>query len=75
MEIRTGALRSPTWTRTRNPSITSRSAVASSPATKKAIEVGRQKLSDSLNTQPRLEPMPPIDDETQVFVPRDQLRR
>ncbi|MBY4273587.1 hypothetical protein HQO27_08070 [Rhodococcus fascians] len=51
------------------------SAVASSPATKKAIEVGRQKLSDSLNTQPRLEPMKPVDNEDQVFVPRDQLRR
>ncbi|MCC8927274.1 hypothetical protein [Rhodococcus sp. I2R] len=49
--------------------------VASSPATKKIIEVSRQKLSDSLNTQPRLEPMKPIDDETQLYVPQDQLRR
>ncbi|OLT32074.1 hypothetical protein C5142_00540 [Rhodococcus sp. BGS-1C] len=49
--------------------------VASSPATKKIIEVSRQKLSDSLNTQPRLEPMKPIDDETQLYIPQDQLRR
>ncbi|MGB2948757.1 MAG: hypothetical protein WBB62_10620 [Rhodococcus sp. (in: high G+C Gram-positive bacteria)] len=49
--------------------------VASSPATKKIIEVSRQKLSDSLNTQPRLEPMKPIDDETQLYIPQDQLRK
>ncbi|AMY18482.1 hypothetical protein R4172_14570 [Rhodococcus kroppenstedtii] len=47
-------------------------AVASSPATKKIVTAGRQKLSDSLNTQPKLEPMKQYDD-TQVFVPRDQL--
>ena len=50
-------------------------AVATSPATKKVIEVGRQKLSDSLNTQPRLEPMKPIDEKTTILVPQDQLRR
>ncbi|NIL78694.1 hypothetical protein [Rhodococcus sp. B10] len=50
-------------------------AVAGSPATKKVIEVIRQKLSDSLNTQPRLEPMKPIDDETQLYIPQDQLRK
>ncbi|RVW04877.1 hypothetical protein [Rhodococcus spongiicola] len=50
-------------------------AVATSPATKKVVEVGRQKLSDSLNTQPRLEPMKPIDETTTVLVPHDRLRR
>ncbi|PTR32064.1 hypothetical protein C8K36_1011110 [Rhodococcus sp. OK519] len=50
-------------------------AVATSPATKKAIEVGRQKLSDSLSTQPKLEPMKPIDEQTTILVPQDQLRR
>ena len=50
-------------------------AVATSPATKKVIEVGRQKLSDSLNTQPRLEPMKPLDEKTTILVPQDQVRR
>lgn len=50
-------------------------AVAGSPATKKVIEVGRQKLSDSLNTQPKLEPMKPIDEDTQLYIPQDQLRK
>ena len=49
--------------------------MATSPATKKAIEVGRQKLSDSLSTQPKLEPMKPIDEQTTILVPQDQLRR
>ncbi|KAA0023180.1 hypothetical protein [Antrihabitans cavernicola] len=49
--------------------------VATSPATRKIVDAGRQKLSDSLSTQPKLEPMRPIDDETTVFVPHDQLRR
>ncbi|RVW05555.1 hypothetical protein [Rhodococcus xishaensis] len=50
-------------------------AVATSPATKKVVEAGRQKLSDSLNTQPRLEPMKPIDERTTILVPHDRLRR
>lgn len=49
--------------------------VAGSPATKKVIEVSRQKLSDSLNTQPRLEPMKPVDDEDQLYIPQEQLRK
>lgn len=48
-------------------------AIVESPATKKAIEVGRQKLSDSLNPQPKLEPLEPIDKDTQLYVPRDRL--
>ncbi|WP_027499992.1 hypothetical protein [Rhodococcus sp. UNC363MFTsu5.1] len=47
-------------------------AVAASPATKKVIDVGRQKLSDSLNTQPRLEPLEAIDSDTTIYVPRDR---
>ena len=50
-------------------------AVAASPATKKSVEVSRQKLSDALDTQPRLEPMEPIDERTTILVPQDQLRR
>lgn len=50
-------------------------AVAASPVTKKMITVGRQKLSDSLNTRPQLEPLEPIDERTTVLVPHDQLRR
>ena len=50
-------------------------AVAASPVTKKAIEVGRQKLADSINPQPKLEPMKPIDEQTTIMIPRDQLRR
>ncbi len=45
------------------------------PVTKKAIEVGRQKLADSLNPQPKLEPMKPIDEQTTILIPRDQLKR
>lgn len=48
-------------------------AIIESPATKKVIEVGRQKLSDSLNPQPKLEPMKPIDERTTVLVPHDRL--
>ncbi|MBD0323740.1 MAG: hypothetical protein ICV72_10185 [Aldersonia sp.] len=50
-------------------------AVAASPVTKKIVGAGRQKLSDTLSTQPKLEPMEPIDERTTVLVPHDQLRR
>lgn len=50
-------------------------AIVTSPATKKVIEVGRQKLSDSLSTRPRLEPLHPIDEQTTILVPRDQLKK
>ncbi|MDM7491596.1 hypothetical protein QT969_25285 [Rhodococcus sp. CSLK01-03] len=50
-------------------------AVAGSPVTKKAIEVSRQKLADSLSPAPKLEPMKPLDEQTTILVPRDQLRR
>ncbi|RMI33042.1 hypothetical protein [Nocardia stercoris] len=50
-------------------------AIAGSPVTRKLVQAGRQKLSDSLNTRPQLEPMKPIDERTTVFIPHDQLRR
>ncbi|GAD87301.1 hypothetical protein NCAST_34_04310 [Nocardia asteroides NBRC 15531] len=50
-------------------------AVTGSPVTKKLVSVGRQKLSDKLSTQPKLEPMTPIDERTTVLVPHNQLRR
>jgi hypothetical protein len=50
-------------------------AVAGSPVTKKIVNVSRQRLSDRLSTQPRLEPMEPIDEHTTVLVPHEQLRR
>ena len=50
-------------------------AVATSPATRKVLQMSRQKLSDSLNTQPKLEPMRPLDEETTILVPQDQLKK
>lgn len=50
-------------------------AVATSPATKKVLQVSRQRLSDSLNTKPKLEPMRPIDEDTTILVPHDQLKK
>jgi hypothetical protein len=48
-------------------------AIATSPATKKVLEVSRQKLSDALDTRPKLEPMKKIDEQT-ILIPRDQLK-
>ncbi|RDI54156.1 hypothetical protein [Nocardia mexicana] len=50
-------------------------AITASPVTRKVLQVSRQKLSDKLNTQPKLEPMEPLDERTTVMVPQDQLRR
>ncbi|APE33809.1 hypothetical protein BOX37_07290 [Nocardia mangyaensis] len=50
-------------------------AVTGSPVTKKLVSVGRQKLSDKLSTQQKLEPMVPLDERTTVLVPHNQLRR
>ncbi|MEU1984022.1 hypothetical protein [Nocardia sp. NPDC019395] len=50
-------------------------AVAGSPVTRKLVMVGRQKLSDRLSTQQKLEPMEPLDERTTVMVPHDQLRQ
>ncbi|WP_024803394.1 hypothetical protein [Nocardia sp. BMG51109] len=50
-------------------------AITASPVTRKLVSVGRQKLSDKLSTQPKLEPMAPLDERTTVLIPHDQLRR
>lgn len=50
-------------------------AVAASPVTRKLVQVSRQRLSEKLSTQPKLEPMEPLDERTTVMVPHDQLRR
>ncbi|MFC8527508.1 hypothetical protein [Nocardia sp. NPDC057227] len=50
-------------------------AVAGSPVTRKLVLVGRQRLSDRLSTQQKLEPMEPLDERTTILVPHDQLRR
>ncbi|MFD4368220.1 hypothetical protein [Rhodococcus sp. NPDC058521] len=50
-------------------------AVATSPATKKVLQVSRQRLSDSLDTKPKLEPMRPISEDTTILVPQDQLKK
>ncbi|MEV2220250.1 hypothetical protein AB0E01_10265 [Nocardia vinacea] len=50
-------------------------AVTGSPVTRKLVLFGRQKLSDKLSTQAKLEPMVPLDERTTVLVPQDQLRR
>ncbi|MBT0565368.1 hypothetical protein [Williamsia sp. CHRR-6] len=46
-------------------------AVTESPATKKVIDVSRQKLSDKLSTQPQLTEVHHIDADTTVYAPRD----
>ncbi|GAB4587891.1 hypothetical protein Ntsu_57230 [Nocardia sp. IFM 10818] len=50
-------------------------AISESPVTRKLVQVSRQKLADKLSTQPKLEPMVPLDERTTVLVPHDQLRR
>ncbi|MEU1427351.1 hypothetical protein ABZ412_09785 [Nocardia sp. NPDC005746] len=50
-------------------------AISESPVTRKVVMMGRQKLADKLNTQPKLEPMVPLDERTTILVPQDQLRR
>ncbi|MEV0357836.1 hypothetical protein AB0H71_17435 [Nocardia sp. NPDC050697] len=50
-------------------------AVAGSPVTRKLVLVGRQRLSDRLSTQQKLEPMEPLGERTTILVPHDQLRR
>ncbi|MFD7843596.1 hypothetical protein ACFV4K_11770 [Nocardia sp. NPDC059764] len=49
-------------------------AISESPVTRKVVLMGRQKLADKLNTQPKLEPMVPLDERTTILVPQDQLR-
>ncbi|SIS08618.1 hypothetical protein [Williamsia sterculiae] len=49
-------------------------AVSQSPATKKAIDVGRQKLSERLSTEPRMTEIKQIDDTTSVYAPEPDRR-
>ncbi len=46
-------------------------AVTESPATKKAVEVGRQKLSEKLSPEPPLTRVHQVDENTTVYAPRD----
>ncbi|MEV6069001.1 hypothetical protein AB0L82_20835 [Nocardia sp. NPDC052001] len=50
-------------------------AISESPVTRKLVQASRQRLSDKLSTQPKLEPMEPLDERTTILVPHDQLRR
>ncbi|TSE00080.1 hypothetical protein FOS14_09705 [Skermania sp. ID1734] len=50
-------------------------AVSTSPVTRKLVNAGRQKLSDSLSTQPKLEPLRPLHEETTILVPHEHLRK
>lgn len=49
-------------------------AVASSPATRAAINTGRKKLSDALSTEPKFTKIEPIDPLTSVYIPEDKDR-
>jgi hypothetical protein len=48
-------------------------AIATSPATKKAIEVGRRRLAESLHPEPKMRTLRQIDAETTVYSPRTDL--
>ncbi|MBD8505597.1 hypothetical protein HT102_03740 [Hoyosella sp. G463] len=48
--------------------------IATSPATKKAVAVGRQKLSEALSTAPQLERVAEIDETTSVYAPQGATR-
>jgi hypothetical protein len=50
-------------------------AVAGNPVAQMLVTAGRQRLSDQLDTRPKLEPLVPVDERTTVLVPHDQLRR
>ncbi|MDF0529991.1 hypothetical protein P0W64_10680 [Tsukamurella sp. 8F] len=48
-------------------------AIATSPATKKAIEVSRRKLSESLSPDDKMRTLREIDADTTVYSPRTDL--
>lgn len=50
-------------------------AVAASPATRTAIDVGRQRLSEAISTEPRFTKIESIDDETPVYIPEAEENR
>ncbi|MGL4306394.1 MAG: hypothetical protein ACRCSF_09580 [Mycobacteriaceae bacterium] len=43
--------------------------VVASPATKRVIDVSRQRLADSLSTSPKMKTLTHIDEETTILVP------
>jgi hypothetical protein len=47
-------------------------AIAASPATRKAIDVGRLKQAEALAGTPKLEPVAQIDEETTIYAPRQR---
>lgn len=48
-------------------------AIATSPATKKAIDVGRRKLAEQLNPEPAMRTLRQINTDTTVYSPRTDL--
>lgn len=48
-------------------------AIATSPATKKAVEVGRRKLAEQLNPDPKMRTMREIDAQTVIYSPKTDL--
>lgn len=50
-------------------------AVAANPATRGAVDAGRQRLSDALSTEPHLTRIEPIDDRTAVYIPDSEDSR
>ncbi|WP_182346891.1 hypothetical protein [Tomitella gaofuii] len=50
-------------------------AIAESPATRTALDAGRQRLSEALSTEPRFTRIESIDDETSVYIPEAEEQR
>lgn len=50
-------------------------AVRDSAATQALIDAGRNKIASSISTQPQLEPLHTIDEETTILVPHSHLAR
>ncbi|GAA4408192.1 hypothetical protein [Tsukamurella soli] len=48
-------------------------AIATSPVTKKAVEVGRRKLAEGLSPDPKMRTMREIDPQTTVYSPKTDL--
>ncbi len=47
-------------------------AIAESPATRTAIDMGRQRLSDALSTEPKYTRIESIDQDTSVYIPEPE---
>lgn len=48
--------------------------IKNSPATKKIADVTRDKVAEALSTQPKLEPLEPLDAESTVYGPKGSRR-